>query len=369
MNLYIALQQSVARPQRGIAVITVLLALAIGILISSEIIMRVYMGVKRSQSQFDAEQAWEYALGGEAWGRQLLAEDYNKDKLLKVDHLNEPWAIPAQTIPMEGGFLEVEIYDLQARFNLNNLVDDNGQVIAEQLETFTLMLSRLGVSAAYGVLAAHWASYPNDNESLYGNKEWPYRAGDTQFGSVSELRLLRDMDLADYAKIAPYVTALPVSHLPININTAPEPVLAGLVKSEPGDRLVAFIQQRMQQTDGFQSTGVFINQVIGNGVGVDKDTLSVGSDYFEIRVRSEFNGRRAYLVSTVYRDPDNGEISLLGRDNSQRFVFLNSGDKKAEADDDDQHDKKQKQDRKHQSDPKHKPDKTHAGHSADKHST
>ncbi|HQQ63370.1 MAG TPA: type II secretion system minor pseudopilin GspK [Pseudomonadales bacterium] len=346
-------------PQRGIAVITVLLALAIAILISSEVIMRVYMGVKRTENQLDADQAWQYALGGEALGRQLLAMDYEKNKQLAVDHLYEDWAIPAQTIPVEGGFIEVEIYDLQSRFNLNNLVDDNGQVVPDQLETFTLMLSRLGVNPAYGMLAAHWASYPNDNESLYGNKDWPYRAGDTQFGSVSELRLLRDMDMGDYLKIAPYVSALPVSGVPININTAPEPVLAGLVKSEPGDRLRAFIQQREQLVDGIQSTGTFINQVIGNGVGIDKNALSVASDYFEIRVRSSYNGRRAYLVASVYRDPDNGEISLLGRDSSQRFIFLRSAentakkadDKKTEGDDDGKQDKKRKKsDKKHASD-------------------
>jgi general secretion pathway protein K len=344
-------------PQGGIAVITVLLALAIAVLISSEVIMRVYMGVKRSENQFNADQAWQYALGGEAFGRQLLAMDYEKNKQLKIDHLFEEWAMPAQTIAVEGGFIEVEIYDLQSRFNLNNLVNDQGQIVGEQLETFTLMLSRLGVNPSYAMLAAHWASYANDNESLYGNKEWPYRAGDTQFGSVSELRLLRDMDMGDYLKIAPYVSALPASAVPININTAPEPVLAGMVKTEPGDRLHAFIQQRSQQVDGLQSTGLFINQVIGNGAVIDKNAMSVDSNYFEIRVRTSYNGRRAYLVSSVFRDPDNGEISLLGRDSSQRFIFLNSAensakkadDKKTEGDDDGKHDKKQKNDKKHDS--------------------
>ena len=331
------------RSQHGIAVITVLLALAIAVLISSEVIMRVYMGVKRTENQLSADQAWQYALGGEAWARQQLEDDYKKDKQkIKVDHLYEEWAVPAQTLAIDGGFIEIEIYDMQSRFNLNNLVDKNGQIIAEQMELFARLLSRLGVNTATADLAARWASYPEDNGSLYGTEEWPYRAGDTQFGSVTELRLLRDIDLGDYQKIAPYVSALPVADVPININTAPEPVLAGLVKADPGERLRAFMQQREQQENGIQSTDTFINQVVGNGAGVAKESLSVSSDYFEIRVRTEYNGRRAYLISSVYRDPDTGEISLLGRDRSQRFVFLNSSveggqnsdDKEAEGKDD-----------------------------------
>ncbi len=312
------------RFQKGVAVITVLLALAIAALISSEVIMRVYAGMKRSENQMNAQQAREYALGGEAWARQRLAVDYEKDKQRQVDHFREEWAMPAQTLDIDGGFIEIEIYDMQSRFNLNNMVDDKGQIIQEKVSILARLLSRLGANASYAELAARWASYADDTNNVYGSKELPYRAGDTQFGSVSELRLLLDMDLIHYRKAAPFLSALPVADVPININTAPEAVLAALVKADPGDRLRAFIQQREQQEEGFQSSEMFINQVIGNGEGVKKEDLSVSSDYFEVRVRTEYNGKRAHLISTLYRDSETGEIILLSRDHSQRFSFISS---------------------------------------------
>ena len=45
---------------------------------------------------------------------------------------------------------------------------------------------------------------------------------------------------------------------------------------------------------------------------------------FEVRVIVEYNGRKVWLVSTLFRDDQTGEISLLSRDTSQRFSLGNS---------------------------------------------
>ncbi len=310
--------------QRGIAVITVLLALAIAVLISSEVIMRVYWGMKRTESQLNAEQAWQYALGGEAWARQQLAADYAHDKSSqKVDWFREDWALPAQTLKVDGGFIELEIYDMQSRFNLNNLIDDKGQIVIEQVNIFSRLLAYLGVNAGYADLAARWASYVRDTGNEYGTEELPYLAGDTQFGSVSELRLLRDMDLAQYQKLVPFVSALPLP-VKININTAPEPVLASLTKTANQERLQQFLQMRDSRETGLSSGSEFINMMGVQDNSLTKDDVAVSSEYFEVRVRTQYNDRKAYLVSTLFRNAETGEIVLLSRDRSQRFVFMNS---------------------------------------------
>lgn len=312
--------------QRGVAVITVLLALAIAVLVSSEVISRVFTGMKRSQIQFSTQQAWQYALGGEAWARQQLAADFEKDKQRKVDHLFEDWATPAQTLPVDGGFIEIEIADAQARFNLNNLVDDKGQVITEQVVMLKRLLSFVGARASYADLAAQWASYADDTGGLYGTDEFPYHAADTQFGSVSEMRLLRDIELKEYRRMAPFLAALP-EPVKVNINTAPEEVLAALLPGnveQTQDRLRAFLQKRESIPEGFTSGDAFITAM---GIQTDElqaEDLAASSEYFEVRVRTEYNGRRAYLVSLLYRDAETGEISLVARDSSRRFSFLNS---------------------------------------------
>lgn len=313
------------RMQRGIAVITVLLALAIGVLICSEVIMRVYNGMKRSGNHFNTQQAWEYALGGEAWARQQLAEDFEKDKkTARVDHLLEKWAAPGQKINVEGGSIEIEIYDMQSRFNLNNLVDEKGVIDAAAVTMLRSLLSYVGVRPAYADMAARWASYADDTDNMYGTEKTPYRAGDTQFGSVSELRQLRDIEMLEYRRIQPFVSALPVP-VTVNINTAPEPVLASMTDNseQTVERLKSFLEQRKQQLNGYTSPDTFIELM-----NLDEDEigeqLGVSSEYFEVRVIAEYNGRRVWLSSVLFRDEQTGEISLLSRDTGQRFTLGNS---------------------------------------------
>lgn len=311
--------------QRGIAVITVLLALAIAVLICSEVIMRVYNGVKRSGNHFNTEQAWEYALGGEAWARQQLAADFEKDKTTsKTDHFLEKWALPMQKMSVEGGSIEIEIYDMQARFNLNNLVDENGTIDPAQVNTFRTLLSSLGVRPVYADMAARWASYANDTDDMYDSDKIPYRAADTQFGSVTEMRQLKDIEMKEYRRIQPFISALPVP-VTININTAPEAVLASFAGNteQSGEKVKSFLEQRKQQLNGYSSPDAFIN-IVGVQDEDIEDQLTVSSQFFEIHVIAEYNGRKVWLISTLFRDEQTGEISLLSRDTSQRFILGNS---------------------------------------------
>lgn len=335
--------------QQGIAVITVLLALAIAILISSEVIMRVYMGVKRSTNQMNALQAWQYALGGEEWARQRLGVDYLDNKQQHIDHFQEEWAMPAQTLEIEGGFIEIEIYDMQSRFNLNNLVDEQGKVNAKQLVIFKRLLQRLGVSTVYADQAAKWASYGEDLGNEYGNEDRPYRAADTQFGSITELRLLPEMPLDLYQRLAPFIAVLPAPVKP-NINTASEPVLASLAQAATPEKVAAFLEQRKERKEGYPSGDAYINAMGIQDEEIEKGDLGVSSDFFEIRVRAEYNERRSYLISTVYRDPETGEIRLLSRNKSERFQFESSMRDPVKSKDDDEDAEKSAKDKS-----KHKP--------------
>ncbi|HNE26700.1 MAG TPA: type II secretion system minor pseudopilin GspK, partial [Pseudomonadales bacterium] len=242
------------RAQQGIAVITVLLALAIAVLVCSEVISRVYASVKRSENYLNTQQAWEYALGGEALAREILAADFEKDQLSseKIDHLHEAWAQPLPKLQVAGGAVEVEIYDMQSRFNLNNLIGEDGQIQPMQVGVLQRLMSFLGIRTNYADMAARWASYDNDTGDLYDSDKVGYRAADTQFGSVTELRLLKDFHVDEYRRLAPFVSALPVP-VRININTAPEAVLLSLTDgSDQSIELVKnFVAQRKQQTGGY----------------------------------------------------------------------------------------------------------------------
>lgn len=341
--------------QQGIAVITVLLALAIAVLVCSEVISRVYASMKRSENYLNTQQALEYALGGEAMAREMLAADFEKDKLssAKSDHLHEKWAQPLPKLKVVGGSVEVEIYDVQSRFNLNNLINAEGEIQAQQVGILQRLMTFLGIQSSYADLATRWASYDNDTGDLYDSDKMGYRAADTQFGGVSELRLLKDFRAEEYRRISPFLSALPVP-VRININTAPEAILLAL--TDGSEQSVAsvksFVAQRQQQEGGYTSPDVFANlldvddsgddetdgedagdseDVIGGEDAEDeggadngdsgKSVLGVNSEYFEVRVIAEYGKNKQWLVTTLFRDEQTGEIRLLARDMSQRFLL------------------------------------------------
>ena len=55
-------------------------------------------------------------------------------------------------------------------------------------------------------------------------------------------------------------------------------------------------------------------------------------EFFEVRVVADYGKNRVWLVSTLFRDEQTGEIHLLSRDTGQRFI-LSAPDKNKKQDD------------------------------------
>jgi len=118
------------RCQRGVALITVLLVLAIVTVVSAAMVARQQLSIRASSNQLQARQAWHYALGGEALAQAMLARDLRagatgetgaNGEAAAVDHLLEPWAQPLPAFEIDQGEILVRIEDLAGRFNLNDL--------------------------------------------------------------------------------------------------------------------------------------------------------------------------------------------------------------------------------------------------------
>src|SRR5690606_26771569 len=111
------------------------------------------------------------------------------------------------------------IRDLQARFNLNNVIDGSEVQGAEQ---FRRLLTVLQLNAHY---ADEWIDWVDRDQVITpgGAEDADYEgyltAGRWE-ADVSALRLLRSMKPEDYARLAPHVTVLPAAGATINVNTA-----------------------------------------------------------------------------------------------------------------------------------------------------
>lgn len=305
--------------QRGVALITVLLVVALVTVISAGIIARQQLAIRSSANQLHVRQAWHYALGGETLAKAVLRRDLQQgDPRAPVDHLGEAWAQPLAPFALdEGGELRVRIVDPSGRFNLNSLVRE-GQANQAALAQFRRLLLSLQIDKPYAERLLDWLDSDQQASGGYGAEDNqyllaqpPYRTANRTLVDVSELRLLLEMDEADYRRLLPFVTALPADAT-LNVNTASAWVLASLAEGLPLSTAEGVVANRGSQ--GYADLPSFLAQL--PGLQVQSQGLAVGSQYFQVISEVGVGDRRQVLYSTLQRASD-GKVYVLARDLGQ----------------------------------------------------
>lgn len=219
------------RNDRGVALITAMLIAALATLVAANLSWDNALDVRRTMVLMNRDQAVQVALGAESWVINILQQDLQDSQ---SDHLGELWASDLPGLPIEGGEVFGRIEDLQGRFNVNNLVDDQGQVVEESVLQFQRLLNSLGLDPRFAGIAADWIdrdvdpSFPDGAEdSIYTGMLPPYRSPNQILTSVSELAAIEGMDRATFTLLEPHLAALP-GRTTINVNTATPAILQSL---------------------------------------------------------------------------------------------------------------------------------------------
>ncbi len=220
--------------QRGVALITAIVLVAIATVLAVHIGTRAAMDLRRTTGLVALEQGWHVALGAEAWATEVLGEDSEDNP--DVDHLGEAWAQPLPPLPVDGGELRGSLEDMQGRFNLNSLVDSDRAVDEGSVEIFRRLLLLVGAQPRWASLMADWIDpdvqpeIPDGAEdSVYLAQNPPYRAANLLVTTTTEMMALPGMTREEFERIRPYVSALPRS-AKINLCTAKAPVLTALIE-------------------------------------------------------------------------------------------------------------------------------------------
>lgn len=313
------------KTQRGVALITVLLVVAIVTVVCAGMIARQQLSIRGTANQAQARQAWHYALGGEALAQSILRRDLQASGdgtgLPAVDHLLEPWAMPQPAYDLDEGQgqVQVRIEDLAGRFNLNSLVQEQ-QPNAAALAQFRRLLLRLQITEPYAERLVDWLDsdqQPSGEQGAEDNAylllDPPYRTAGTRLEDLSELRLLLGMRDEDFQRMAPYVSALPPD-TPLNVNTASAMVLASLADSLSLSAAESLV--KMRQAAPFRDTASFMAQPALGGVQLQGTNIAVTSQFFQAISEVRLADRRLALVSQIRRE-ENGEIRVLQRNLGQ----------------------------------------------------
>ena len=244
------------RRQRGVALIIALVLVALATILATKMTFAGYLERRRAIGVMAVEQAMQFGLGAEALAADALAQDAQTSG--QQTTLAGPWAQPTPPLPItpadnpEGepiGTMQGQLDDMQGLFNLNNLArvvagGQNAQPTQDPqpLEQFQRLLLLVGLEPKWAAIARDWID-PDDipgtpdgaEDQVYTSQMPPYRTGNWPMMSPTELMNLPGFGADRYRKIAPYVTALPSSTVPINICTAPAVVLESLAENLNGE--------------------------------------------------------------------------------------------------------------------------------------
>ena len=269
--------------QRGIALITAVLMVALATMLAVGVVYRGVLDQRRTATMFAMDQAWEIALGAEAWAADFLQRDLQQSQ---GDNLSETWAQPLPPLPVEGGSVAGRLVDLQGRFNLNNLVFADGTPNPDAIAQFSRLLVALDLEPNWASIMADWIDldtqpgFPDGAEdNVYLGQAPPYLAANMPITRASEIMALPGFGPERWAKLKPYVAALPVGTT-LNVCTAP-----GIVLDSLSEGVIEF-GRSPEELAKRRNDGCFpsLNDLRGALGDTDydklKDGLSESSSYF-----------------------------------------------------------------------------------------
>lgn len=271
--------------QRGLALITAVLIVAIAVMIASFVAFGQQLWLRRMQNVSDRTATDILDRGALHWASAVLIDDARKSG--NIDHLGEQWAMPLPALPVEGGAIRVAIEDAQGRFNLNN-VWRNGAPSTADVAVLRRLLTLLRLDPVLTEPLLDWID-PDDNARPQGaedvdylNGQPPYRAANQPLTSVDELRLIRGYTAKTVEVLRPYVTVLPVP-TDININTASPLVLAALIPGLDLDQAGQIARAR--QDNPFQNVAAFA-RLLPTGISAPQSGIGVKSGYFLVMLET-----------------------------------------------------------------------------------
>ncbi len=339
--------------QRGAAIITALLVVALSAILVSGMLWRQQVQIRRIENQRVIAQAQWVARGALDWTRMILRSE--GDTAPGITYLGGIWGVPiAKTklsdflgrigAPNDNGgedtYISGSIEDAQAKFNLRNLVASPApgvlQLNVTQLQAFQRLLTTLGYDGAFakrialqvraglmhsatrfqmptlpggGGTAPATAPVTTDQQGGSGFTDDPGMSGGDRgpaplmMTSVDSLLDVDGVTPEMVARLRPFVTVLPTT-TPVNMNTAPAEVIAALVPGMSVSSAQALVSRR--ETVFFRNVGDVQLALRGAGapnVTIDSSLVDVNSSYFIVHGRIQHERAEVDRTSLVYRDP------------------------------------------------------------------
>jgi general secretion pathway protein K len=170
---------------------------------------------------------------------------------------------------------------------------------------FRLLLEQLDIDPEITQALLDWLDpdsetrFPNGAEDdYYIELEEPYRAANGPIVDLSELKLVRGVTDEIYAKLKPFIVALPAFTL-INVNTAPAEILRSLSPAIDDGTAEMLINRREVQP--FMSSAEFFNHPALLGRPMIWNAVMVSTQYFALKSEVSAGDSTVYSESVLMR--------------------------------------------------------------------
>jgi general secretion pathway protein K len=320
--------------QRGIALLVAVLLVALGTILAAAVAYENAMTARRGIASYEFDQALMIAQGAEALAAYGLRQIRQNDRSHST-YIGQGWDKtlgPMEVVP--GVMLEASLEDLQGRFNLNNLVTNEGKADPVQVAAFTKLLEELGLETKWAGYLVDWIDAdiapqtPDGAEdSVYMGQTPPYRTANRYITSASELLALPGFGRDRYVKLAPFVAALPhgTSGTTLNTCTASAQVLDAFLPAGRSDysdveglsrnrenASACFPTNANYQTSFDPPTGTGKGGS-GSGTGGAGKPFGQTTAYYRLKSFITIGGAEFNVYSLLYQDQNSGAVRPIQR--------------------------------------------------------
>ena len=307
-----------ARHQRGAALLLAMIVVTLVATLASAMVWQQWTAMRVEAAERSRLQSSWILHGALDWSRLILREDARSSR---IDHLGEPWATPlaearlstflaADRDPTSNdgpeAFLSGSIADAQARYNLRNLVGDDGRPVPGEVDVLKRLCTAAGLAddvaprlaqqlaSAWGARAGA-ASEPAAEDPKAGLA--PQR--------LEHLRWL-GFDATVVAALRPWTEVLPV-RTQVNLNTAPREVLSAVLGVDRGtaERLV-----QARQRAPFESVDAARAQLPAS-VKLEPARVSVASSFFDVVGHLRLDDRALEEHSVLHRRGSGAAVQVI----------------------------------------------------------
>jgi general secretion pathway protein K len=293
--------------QQGVVIVVALFIVALVATMAYWMMARLERDTQRTSLLLRDTQAEFYAQGSIAWAMDQLRNDWGQRKPNQiVDAM--PMQSPEDT--RNGYTIHSTIYDMQARFNLNNLSNPAAQIDFLRLlqavnPKFTLQQNLAIVNAATDWILSN--ALQSEYSQYYLALNPSYRAAHRLMVSVNELKQVKGVTPALYETLRPYVTVLPTTTL-LNVQTAPAPVLTTLSPAMSME-IAHAIELARAQNPPVSNEAFFALDPVKNSP-INKDNVTVVSRYFLVETEVSIEKQHTVLYTLLDRNTDGGKVVI-----------------------------------------------------------